>query len=129
MNACDGALFTTLTAATGITALVSTRVYNTQAPQEATEPYIIFNKQSDISDYTFGAPKFRSFGYLVKGVCHSRYPKAAGAIDDAIEAALHDAALSVSGWTLLYCRRESGVHYAEGEYTHRGGVYRIELEQ
>lgn len=129
MNALDGGIYTTLTAATALTALVSSRVYNTQAPQEATEPYVIFNKQSGGQTYVFSSGKFRSFGYLVKGVCHSRYPKAAGAIDDAIEAALHDAALSVTGWTLLYCRRESDVHYAEGEYTHRGGVYRIELEQ
>lgn len=129
MNDCDKAVFDILSAAPGVTGQVSTRVYNMQAPQEATEPYIIFNKQSGGQEYVFSSGKFRSLAYLVKGVCHSRYPKAAGTIDSEIETAMHDAALSVSGWTTLYCRREMDVSYAEGEYTHRGGVYRIELEQ
>jgi hypothetical protein len=129
MNDLDKAIYTQLTTTAAVTGYVGSRSYNLQAPQEATEPYVIFSKMSGTSDYLFGSTKGRSYAYLVKGVAKSRYPKAAGDIDDAIENAMENAALAVSGWTTIYCRREMDVSFAEEEYTHRGGVYRIVLQQ
>ena len=138
INGTASGLYAVLTAATGLTALLasSTSAYEGAVPQVTSGqgdadslPAVVYANQSGIRHYTFDGQRYADMRWLVKGVSHSRWPNEAGQIDGQIDAALHDAALSITGWTLLYCRREADVSYPEGEYFHRGGIYHIHLEK
>jgi hypothetical protein len=71
--------------------------------------------------------------YQVKAVSGSEYPKEASTIDAQIDARLHNAAITVTGFGLLSCTRESDVQYSEQTadqiFQHVGALYRIELQK
>lgn len=54
MAAIETVLYSTVTAAAGVTALVGTRVYPVRAPQEATAPYVTYRRVSDLPHLTHG---------------------------------------------------------------------------
>ena len=59
--------------------------------------------------------------------------QAAGDIDTQIDSVMQDAALSITGHSLLMCRRESDIYLTEDQqgvvYQHVGGMYRIIADQ
>jgi hypothetical protein len=125
------AIYTLLTADDTLTDLLSSSsaVYHEQAPKEAAFPLVIFNRQSGTRIYTFGGEAIRPEVWLVKAVTQSESASTAEAIDARLETLLDDAALSVTGSTLLYLRRDSDVSYPERDgqdfYRHVGGLYRL----
>jgi len=50
-----------------------------------------------------------------------------------VDSVLQDASLSITGHTLLFCRREEDIYLAEDQggviYQHVGGLYRIRADQ
>jgi len=69
---------------------------------------------------------------LAKGVDRNTTADTAEAIQARLQTLLNDAALSISGGTLLYLRRESDVEYPETadgvRYQHAGSLYRLVFE-
>jgi len=128
MNQVDQALYEALTGDANIMNVV-TGVYSAIAPPSATYPFIVFQEQSGTDDYVFARCGWRNLVYLVKCIDKSPSAKRAGEVYDLINAALHDASLSVPGHAVLYIRRESDVKYAEVSngvmYWHVGARYRI----
>lgn len=131
MNAFEAALYARLTGTAALTALLAsaTSVYNELAERDASLDYVVFSLNA-------GGPTNRSprraemLVYLVKGL--STGAKTAGAIDDQIDAALHDQLLTVTGYTNYWLMRESRVRYVEttdaGKLIyHAGGLYRARL--
>lgn len=134
MNVIESALYSTLTGASGLTALLSgtAAVYNEIAPQGATMPYVVFGKQSNTPRYALASLAYENALYLVKGVTEGHSPAVAGSVDVQIRSALEDQALTVSGYKHMVTRRDSDVSYAEvvdGKvFRHRGALFRIQVD-
>lgn len=114
-----------------ITELGGTLIYNKLAPQSPGSKYVVFQWQGggDVNDHP---ARSRDVLYSIQGVASTQ--AAAAAIDDDIDAALHDQALSISGWTSVDCQRESDINYVELDsggvaHYHAGGIYRIRIEE
>jgi hypothetical protein len=117
------------TAATGY----SKAIYHQQAPQGAQYPMVIFNKQSGVPTEAFTDPSaYESDVWLVKAVDQDTSADDAEAIAARVTALLNDAALSISGATTLYLRRQSDVEYAEVTngvtFRHVGSLFRLVYE-
>lgn len=118
------------TAAALITELGGTAIYNKLAPQSPGSKYVVFQWQGggDVNDHP---KRSRDVLYTVQGVALTQ--AAAAAIDDDIDAALHNQSLTVSGWTAVDCQRENDINYVEMDSGgvaryHCGGIYRIRIE-
>lgn len=129
---------TTLAAASGVTDLVSTRIHDTEAPQSATYPLIVFSMQAaaDRKRPGVGGRMMSRALWLVKAVtsgsAESGYA-AADAIYNALDAALvgETGNLTISGqeYAIQSVFRERGFRQMKTEpsvrYCSVGGVYRI----
>lgn len=128
MNQVDTALYTALTGSTALMAK-ATGVYNSLAPSTATPPFVVFNEQAGVDAYALSRRAYRRLLYQVKCIATGPSGKAAGEAYDLVEAVLHDAALTVTGYGLLYLRRESDVKYTEVvngiQYWHVGAIYQV----
>ena len=91
-------------------------------------PYVIFALQDSLDDYAFGNKRGESADYLLKVVSDRATPSAqAYTIYEQAHDALQDAALSITGSTVLRVRRRSRVAYIDNEkYWHVGGIYRLD---
>ena len=67
--------------------------------------------------------------YMVKAITRSPWPKESGDIDTQIDSVMQNSSLSISGYRLIECRRESDIYLVEDlegiTYQHVGGLYRI----
>lgn len=123
-----------LKADAGVSALVGSRIYFQYAPQKATYPLVVFHKQSGRPRWTMQGDPVQSDLWTVKGVSRSDEGAAteAESIAAAIDAALNDASLTITGRECLFLLRESDVDYGEDAdgttYRHCGAMYRVESE-
>jgi hypothetical protein len=102
-------------------------VYWALAPQGGTPPYCIFNRQAAADGYTFSSHNVTA-DYLVKVISNRQWPSEAAQIYSHLHAAIQDAALTVTGYTALRCRRTATLEYMDSEhYWHVGGIYRVEI--
>jgi hypothetical protein len=111
----------------------SKAIYHDQAPDGADHPLVVFAKQSGVPTEALGDPStFESDVWLVKAVDQNRSADTAEAVAARLNVLLNDAALSISGGTLLYLRRQSDVEYPEitdgVSYKHCGALYRLLYE-
>lgn len=140
MKAIDTGLYAALTADVGtamgtvtgsLNNLGATAVYRGVAPQTATLPYIVFNEQSGMSEWTFNARTHRTTLYQVKAVGQGHSASNVSAMSDRLDTLLNDKPLTLSGWTCQRIRRESDIEYTEESegvlYQHVGGLYRIDI--
>ena len=89
---------------------------------------------SKVDEYwSFSGGRGGSAIYMVKAISRSPWPKEAGDIDTEIDSVMQDASLSVTGHSLLTCRRESDIYLTEDLngviYNHVGGLYRVIADQ
>lgn len=141
LNPVSAAIWSHLIGGTALTALLgngTAGVFEARAAQSAALPYVIFNEQAGEWDQTMRgqggtATRFYSGVWTVRAVSGEAYPKEAAAIDAQVDARLHDAALSITGYGVLRVARESDVRYQEmgGNQTlnHAGALYRVELQK
>lgn len=102
--------------------------YDGQAPQGTNPPYVIFQFGAGGDEYKFSGDHGESQDYILKVVSDRYYPSAqAQGIYAQAHNELQDAPLSVSGNTLLRCRRTTRLKYQDSDrYWHVGGFYRID---
>ena len=131
-NALNTAIYSTLSAGTALTALLAgtTAIYNMQAPDGATLPYCIFNMQGG-GDDNMTAHRTKSLVMFVRGYSSTSAARA-GSIDAQIDALLHNAVLSVSGWSNFWLAREEDMATAEvteagNTIWMAGGLYRLRI--
>lgn len=130
--ALETAIYNKLTGAAAlITELGGTYIYNKQAPQSPGNKYVIFNQQGggDVNDTPI---RERNVLYSVFGVALTQ--EAAAAIDTDIDAALHLATLTITGWSNLWLARETDVNFVEidsgGVSRYRvGAIYRVIMDK
>ena len=112
-----------------MTAAATVTVYDTLAPQGATPPYAIRQMQAAQADYTFNTDNLTA-DYVLKVVSNRRWPSEARLVYGHLHDALQDSALSVSGYTLMRCRRSALIEYRDSdEYWHSGGMYTVEFRE
>ena len=129
----DTAIFDKLNVAS-VTNEATGGVYYILAPQGTAPPFVVFQAMSKTDDYfSFTGGRGGSALYVIKVIDRSPWPKAAGDIDTQIDSVMQDASLSITGHTLLWCRREEDFYLAEDQegvtYQHVGGLYRILADQ
>ena len=110
-------------------------VHQSLAPQGAVVPYAVFALQTETDDYTFGpsagtANNIVEAIYTVQVVSNRYGPQEAQIIYGGnTHPAMQDAPLSVSGYTVLRCRRENSIQYQDSDkYWHVGGLYRVTVQ-
>ena len=108
-------------------------VYNTMAPEGVEPPFVVFQAMSKTDDYFAYSERGGTAMYMVKAITRSVWPKEAGDIDTQIDSVMQDASLSVSGHSLISCRREEDIYLVEDQggvvYHHIGGLYRINADE
>lgn len=125
MNAVEEALYNALSSANLGEA---TGVFNTLAPQGQAYPFVVFTFVLGQTDASAGADGLR-LQYDVKAVDDDPSPRVAGAIADAIDAALHFGTLSITGWNCVEVRRVGRIKYHDGECWHVGATYEILIQE
>ena len=104
-------------------------VFNSHAPQGTEPPYVVFQAMSKMDDYFAYTGRGGESMYMVKAIDRSPWPKEAGDIDTQIDSVMQNASLSITGYALIECRRESDIYLVEDLdgviYQHVGGLYRI----
>jgi hypothetical protein len=108
----------------------SKSIFDSEAPPQATYPFLVFFKQAGTPTESFGDPDALDTDvWLVKGVDRGTSADTVEAIQARVQVLLNDATLSISGATLQYLRRESDVQYAEIRdgvtYRNAGAQYRL----
>lgn len=133
-NALSAAIYTKLQTTSALTALLSgtTAIYNTQAPDNAALPYVVFSVQGG-GDENRTPNRTKNLVLNVRGYTAAG-PAAAGTIDSKIDSALHGVTLSVSGWTNFWTAREQDIAAVEIDDANQktwmaGELYRIRLDQ
>ena len=132
MNVLNAAIYSRLQTTSAITSLLSgtTAIYNQQAPEGATLPFIVFSTPSELDD---NMTQNRTKNNIVYIRAYSGNSAAqAGSIDAAIDTALHLIPLTVSGWTNFWMAREQGIELVETQPTGKqifsmGANYRVRL--
>lgn len=133
-NVLNAAIYSRLTGGTALTALLTsgTAIYFKQAPDHSEDSdFVIFDYGSEV-DLSFSPGREKDVLVLAKGI--STKPAAAGSIDFQIDALLNDQALTLSGWSNRWIRRETGISYpevdeAKRKWYHAGAYYRITLQK
>lgn len=89
----------------------------------------MFTKQAGTPSYALTARLMDNDIYLVKAIDRSDTADVADNIASRLDALLTDGAISISGRTQLYLRRESDVDYSEVvdgvTYRHAGSLFRL----
>ena len=124
----DTAIFNVLNVAS-VTNEATGGVFNGVAPQGTEPPFVVFSAMSKTDDYFAYSERGGQAGYMVKAIDRSPWPKSAGDIDTQIDSVMQDASLSITGHSLISCRREEDIYLVEDlagvMYQHVGGLYRI----
>lgn len=134
ITATNKAIYTKLNTTSGVTALLSsaTAIFNTLAPVNTPLPYIVYTLAGGGSENESPLDS-ADLTYYVKAVTGSA--ATAGALADAIRAALHEpASMTIdSPWTIIRCQNTTGIFFQEMlervAYWHGGGAYRIRLSR
>ena len=130
MNQVFSALYTTLTASTAVTGLLSstTAVYDTIAPQSARYPLLIMQQQA-WSVETIDANEREDAYITIKAIGTTSFGQS-GTIDAAVRTLLNDGSASISGHTTLWQKATEQLRYVEADaagrrFYHVGHVYRL----
>jgi hypothetical protein len=133
MNTLAAALYSTLTGGTALTALLAgtTSIYHLQAPDGASLPYIVFNKQAGGPD-NLTPSDARTLAYQVRGFAATA--KRAGEIDAQVDALITGKALTVTPYTNYYTVRDADIEMVETPQNgapifSAGAIYRIRIDK
>jgi len=133
MNELNAAIYARLQG-TAITSLLSgtTALYNVQAHENATLPYIVWNIQGG-GDENLTQNRTKNLVMFIRAYSENS-AAAAGSIDAQIDTALHLTPLTVSGWTNIWLAREQDLETVQLEPSGKqffmaGGLYRVWLDE
>lgn len=106
-SAVDDALYARLNVAS-VADLATGGVHNTTVPSGTVAPYVVFAWESETFRHSFGGREWQMV-YRVAAIVPGNWPKAASAIDGAIDDLLDNQPLSVAGYQHYQTSREAGV--------------------
>ena len=103
-------------------------VFQGLAPQGQRTPYVVFDRQAGVDDYTFTSKEL-STDYTVKVVDDRLWPNVAATTYGTVHSYMQDAPLTLSGFTLLRARRNATFNYRDQDgFWHIGGIYRVDVQ-
>lgn len=124
----------TLKADAAVGALVGDRIYEEEAPSDASKPFVIFFLQTGDDRGQVGREQ-RLFSrplYCVKAISEGASFAAADAIMDAVDAALTGSRSEAGGYSVFAFYRERAIRKPETargrRINHVGGLYRVLCE-
>jgi len=124
------ATYTYVTSGTALTT-GTVGVWDTRAPQDrpTAPPYIIYQMMVANDDYAFRDDWHSlSMDIAVRVVSDRQYPIQARQIYETAHGRLQDAALTVTGFATMRCRRMSPIEYLDTKnYWNSGGIFRIDI--
>lgn len=133
MNELNAAIYTRLQG-TAITSLLSgtTALYNIQAPENATLPYIVWNIQGG-GDENLTQNRTKNLVMFIRAYSENS-AALAGSIDAQIDTAFHMQPLTVSGWTNIWCAKEQDLETVQlepsgNQFFMAGGLYRVWIQE
>lgn len=136
MNEVDAAIYSTLNGDATLLTSATGGIWRMVAPENTTGVYIVFQligAQNDL--HTFMTDKrVVSLRYQIKAIERGYSASTARAAMARIDTLLNDAALSVTPYTLLQCRREAAIPDMlerldnEEVYQHVGATYIVEVQ-
>ncbi len=133
-NALNTAIFGTLSGGTALGTLLASgsAVYNVQAPDEATLPYVVFSHAGGGQE-AITPSNMQNVVYFIRAYSDVS-ASAAGSIDAQIDLLLHKKTLTVTGWTNIYTAREDSFTNAEIPTSGKtvfmaGAYYRFRLDE
>ena len=135
MNAIAAALFTALNVPTLTDMLADTdpvSIYQSQAPDNALYPFVVFNKQNDAND-NGTAHHVQDLIYQVRAFTKSKM-KDAQAIAEVIDGLLDNQTLTISGFAQLRLVRDGGLEFVENQPStdkvfSAGSLFRLKTEK
>jgi hypothetical protein len=105
----DGAIYNKLS--TSLAALVGTRVYALQAPEQTAYPLVVFQQISEINNASEVLRDNLNDLYQVSS--YGRTRAEAASVHGAVHGALNRQALTVSGWTAYFVECENAQRLVE----------------
>lgn len=136
MNEVDAAIYSTLTSDSTLTGIATGGVWRMVAPENTVGVYVVFQligAQNDMHTFQTDS-RVVSLRYQIKAIERGYSASTARSAIARIDTLLNDAALSVSPYTLLQCRREAAIPDMlerldnEEVYQHVGATYLIEVQ-
>lgn len=136
MNALNSALYTKLNVSSLTTLLATTNtpssIYHEQATNEASYPFVVFNKMSDTNPNDTSHQVYDTI-YQVRGFTKTS-PAAADAIALAIDNLLNNATLTITGFAVLRLKRIQGLEFVENQPStdkvySAGSLFRLTVEK
>lgn len=104
-------------------------IYDGIAPQFGTPPYTLWQVLVTNDEYTFNT-NGEEIDVQLRVVSNQAWPGEARRIYGTVHNYMQDASLSVSGFTVLRCRRTDKFQYQDPDaFWHVGGVYRVTLQK
>ena len=126
----SAAIYTTLHASTALTALLpkSTAIYDSQAPDNAILPYVVFSHQGGGPENVDNNDLEQNLWYV--RVYSSTSAKDATQIFEKVDDLLNRVNISITGFNTLWCVREQNVKLLDntpdgGKVWNAGAIYRI----
>lgn len=125
-QALGSAIYSRLSSATGSGTV---QVFQDLAPEPTLPPYLVFSRMVGTDERSFNT-KHISSHYLVKVISNQPWATEAERTYAIYEPYMDDAPLSITGYTLIRCRRISTVHYQDSDrFWHCGAEFLIEVEK
>jgi hypothetical protein len=128
-TALDNALYTKITTDATLITLQSTRLYKGMADAGATYPFTLTKVVSEVPRYTLGGVETYRILYEFKAYDDGESGadwRDTQAITDRLDAILTDGTLTITGFTLRYCRLELRFDMAEEK---EGIIYPVTISQ
>lgn len=128
----DKWIYAKITGDASSAAIVSTRVYADQAPENPTYPIIVYNYQAGFDTRGNGICRIQSNPlYQIKVVCRGAPSASVRTLVNRIDTLFQEAVAEVSESYVFSSRREMPLRYIEPErdsshfFTHVGGLFRL----
>jgi hypothetical protein len=113
---------------TRLAAPLGSAIYDVNAKQGGTPPYTVWQVLTTTDEYTFNTTS-EELEVQLRVVSNRKWPAEAKRVYGTVHNYMQDAPLSVTGFTVLRCRRTDKFLYADPEgFWHVGGVYTISLQ-
>lgn len=136
MDPIRSALVTKLLATSSVTSLLGApgNVFHRIAPRGAVPPYVVLHRQAETDEWTFSGPALEHDLWTIKAISRGSSSGPADDIAQAITVALNNATLTITGYALLFLRRESKIDFGEVDgdastfWHHCGGIFRLDAD-
>lgn len=133
MKAVEQMLYARLNGDATLRGLAPGGMWRAVAPESVTGTVVVFQQLAGTDTYTLADRAFTRSIYQVKAITPGESSAPAWSAAERIDVLLNDANLSLTGGSVMACRRESVVSTAEtdgGEmYQHAGGIYQITTQE